>query len=125
MAEFGERLTYTMKAAADLSAVQYHIVRRSAAGVTNIASLATNTAMIGVLQNKPAAENRAATIAYAGLSKVVAGTNAVTDGDLITTNGSGRADVAGSGDMVCGRALSTSANDGEVITAVLYPPYKL
>ena len=124
MAEFGERLTYTMQAAADLSAVQYHIMRRSAALQTNIASEAVSTQNIGVLQNKPAATGRAATIAYAGLSKVVCGA-AITDGGLITTNGSGRAAAAGSGDVVVGRALSTTASDGEVLTAVLYPPYVL
>lgn len=124
MAVFGERITYTMKAGADLSAVQYHIMRRSAADQCNIGSQATTTQLIGVLQNKPAAANRAATIAFVGHSKVVAG-GAVTDGGLITTNGSGRAAAAGSGDVVVGRALATSTTDGEVIDAVLYPPYVL
>jgi hypothetical protein len=125
MAEFGERMTYTMKAGADLSAVQYHIMRDLASGnQTNIASDATNTGAIGVLQNKPAATDRAASIAYAGTSKVVAG-GSVTMGDLVTTNSSGRGATAGSGDMVVGRALQTSSTDGEVITAVLYPPYIL
>ena len=125
MAEFGKQMTYTMLAGADLSAVQYHIMRDLASNrQTNIASLETNTNVIGVLQNKPAATNRGATIAYAGMSKVVAG-GVVTMGDLVTTNSSGRGATAGSGDMVVGRALQTSANDGEVITCVLYPPYLL
>ena len=126
MAEYGDQISYTMLAAADLSGVQYHIMRDTAsARQTNIASEAVNVGAIGVLQNKPAAANRAATIAYAGTSKIVTGA-AVTMGDLLTTNSSGRAITAGaSGEMVVGRALQTSGADGEVVTAVLYPPYKL
>ena len=44
---------YTLQAGADLSGKQYHIVRQSAALVTNMASLATDVTIAGVLQNKP------------------------------------------------------------------------
>lgn len=124
MAESGEQYTLTAKADADLSAAQHHIVRLTGALTTNIASHATNSAMAGVLQNKPAAANRGATIAYDGLSKVVAG-GSVTVNAWLTCNGSGRATAAGSGDMVCGRALEAAGADGEKITALLYKPFRL
>ena len=121
--EFGKLHTLTMKAGADLSALQYHIMRDIADGTTNIASEAISNQMLGVLQNKPAATNRAATIGYEGISKVVAG-GAVTRGLLITTNGSGRAANATSGDMVFGRALDPATTNGEVISALIFAPFK-
>ncbi|MBI4185310.1 MAG: DUF2190 family protein [Proteobacteria bacterium] len=93
-------------------------------GTTDIASDDTSTAMIGVLQNKPKATGRAASIAYLGPSKVVAG-GTVTRGALLTCNGSGRAADAGSGDMVFGRALAAAGADGEVVPALVFPPFKL
>ncbi len=124
MAEFGSQLSYTMKAAGDLSAAQYHIMRDKADGTVDITSKVNILTAVGVLQNKPAAANRAATIAYAGKSKIRAG-GSITMGDLLTTNSSGRAATAGSGDLVIGRALATAGADGDTITCILYPPYLL
>lgn len=123
MAEFGPQETVTgFAAAADLSGKQYHFVRASAANACNQSSLASDTAVLGVLQNNPQS-GQAATIAQQGLSKVVAG-GSITVNALVTTNGSGRAAAAVSGDMVMGRALEAAANDGEVITVALQPPVR-
>lgn len=121
MAESGPLIqTLTAKAAADLSAKQYHFMRWSAADTVNQASHAAAQDFAGVLLTKPAAADRHAAIAVLGKVKIVAG-GAVTVNDFITTNGSGRATAAASGDMIMGRALQTAGADGEVISMQLMP----
>lgn len=122
MAEFGLVETLTLQAAADLSAKQYHFVRLSAAQKCNQASEAANSATVGVLQNKPKVDEFA-TVGFFGKSKIVAG-GAVTAGDILTTNSSGRAAVVTSGQMAAGRSLDTAGADGDIITALLFPPVK-
>ena len=122
MAESGDLRTFTLNAAADLSGKRYHLMRQSAEGSCNMASLSTNSALVGVLQSKPeSGEN--ASIAYLGKSKVVAG-GAVTAGVMITNNSSGRAAAVASGGMACGRALQAAGADGEVISVLLFPPVR-
>ena len=123
MAELHLIWTETYQAAADLSARQFHLVRQSAANVCNQASDAQGSSIIGVLQNKPAAAGRFATVAMLGISKVVAG-GSLTQGDIITTNGSGRAATVRSGDMAVGRALTAAGADGDIISALIFPPVK-
>lgn len=126
MASFGKVEAFTAKASADLSGKLYHIVRFAGEGLVNQAShsaAAPDVGIAGVLQNKPEA-NQAATVGYFGESKVVAG-GSLTAGKWITTNGSGRATAAASGDVVIGRALTTAANDGEVVRALLTQTWRL
>lgn len=121
----GEPLkTMTLEAAADLSAIQYHFVRLSAANKTNLASQAANSATLGVLLNKPKS-GEFASIGYFGEGKITAGA-AITAGDVLTTNGSGRAAVVTSGSlqMACARALETAGADGDIIKAVFFPPVR-
>jgi len=123
MATYGEQQAYPgLVAAADLSGKQYHVMRLSAAETTNQASLATDSAIAGVLQNKPES-GEAATVAYAGFSKVVAGA-AVSANALITSNSSGRAVAVASGGMAIGRAMIAAGADGDVIEALLFPPVR-
>ena len=72
MAGFGDLDTLALQAAVDLSAAQYTVVRGSAAGLCNIASNAAASSVLGILQNKPRA-NEAATIGFDGISKAIAG----------------------------------------------------
>lgn len=125
MADYGRLMTRSAKAAADLGNQQYHFVRAPAAGTVNVASEAAGGAndLIGVLQNKPNTD-QAATIAYFGESKIVAG-GALTANTFITTNGSGRAAAASSGDMAAGLVLEAAGADGEVVRAQIFPPYLL
>lgn len=123
MAEFGRLETITLQAAADLSAKQYHVMRASAAAACNQASDAVNQGVIGVLQNKPIS-GAFATLGIFGKTKIVAG-GAITVNALITTNSSGRAAAAASGQMVIGRALEASGADGQVITALVGMPWSL
>lgn len=123
MAEFGRLETLTgVEAAADLSGKQYHIMRYSAANNVNQGSLATDSALCGVLQNKPQSGDHA-TIGYLGISKIVAGA-AITAGDIITTNSSGRAATVASGEIAVGRALVAAGANGDIITSVLFPPVR-
>ena len=125
MSDYGELMSRSAQAAADLRTHQYHFLRAPAAGTVNVASEAAGGAndLIGVLQNKPNT-NEAARIAYFGESKVVAG-GALTANTFITTNGSGRAAAADSGDMALGLVLETAGADGEVVRAQIFPPYLL
>ena len=126
MAENGGDIdTITAQAAADLSGKQYHLMRLSGAGLCNVASHAAGAAgtLFGVLQNKPTS-GHAATLAYEGESKVVAGGN-ISANAYITTNGSGRATAASSGNMVAGIALEAAAADGDVIRCLLRQPFPL
>jgi len=118
----GNKEMFTLVADADLSGKQYHIMRQSGALTCNVASNATESSNCGILQNKPQSGEHA-TIADKGTSKVVAG-GAITAGDHLAVNGSGRAAAAGSGDMAIGRALETAGANGDVIAARIYTPVR-
>lgn len=120
MSEYGTIAAITHKAAADISGAQYHFMRYTAGDTVNISSLATAEDYAGVLLNKPDAANRAATVAVAGETKITAG-GALTVNDLVTTNGSGRAAAATSGDFVMGRVLETAGANGDVVRMLLMP----
>lgn len=115
-----------VQAAADLSALQYHLVKLSAKDAVNLAILAVDSALMGVLQNKPKS-GEFATVAYGGISKVVAGA-AITVNTPLTTSTSGRAitvtSLASGQEMVFGRALTAAGADGDVIEAVIFHPVR-
>lgn len=115
----------TLTAASDLSANMYNIVQDRGDGQIVVASEAENFAICGVLVNKPAAAGRFASVAYKGRGKVMAGAAINTHQTMLTTNGSGRAIAAGSGDMVLGFALETAAADGDIIGIDLISPFRL
>lgn len=93
----------TLAAGADLSAAQHKAV---AVGGT---IAATSTAAFGLLQNKPAASGRSATIGYAGQMKAYAGA-AITAGATVMVTTSGFVITATSAGNVCGKALATAAS---------------
>ena len=123
MSSFNLGFTRTASANADLRLFQYKFVRATGAGTVSVASNAAGlaTTLVGVLQNKPNS-GQAATIAVTGESKVVAGA-ALTVNTWITTNGSGRAAAAASGDNVVGTVLETAGADGDVVRAMIHPPF--
>lgn len=127
MASFGEYMTRTMQAAANLTTYQYRIMRRSGVGLCNVASGAASTTLvlggIGILMNAPDS-GQAATIAYMGEVKVKAGT-AVTENVFITWDSSGMATAAVSGDIAIGRALEAAGNAGEIIRCTVFPAQPL
>ena len=109
-------------AAADLSNKQYHIMRLSAARTTNQASLATDVAIAGVLQNKPAANEHAA-VAFEGRGKITLGATTAAN-DFLTSDSSGRATpvVSGGVNMVVARALEAGAATN-IVDCVYYKPF--
>lgn len=126
-AEFGNQQLYpAARAAADLRSFQYRIVRFSAADGVNVASNDVSADAFeipsGVLQNNPNS-GQACSIAYMGHSKVVAGA-AIAARELITTNGSGKAVEATSGDIVIGRAIEAAGAENDVIGVMLFPPVR-
>ena len=106
--------TITFAAGADLSAKQFHLLELATDGEVTAANAATDK-IIGVLQNKPAAVARAASVAIGGITKIAlsstaAGT-AVIPGSKLVANTAGKAilgTVAGPTQYVIGRSLTTT-----------------
>lgn len=96
----------TFNAGEDMSSAQYHIVQLDASGNAEIGEGATDL-VIGVLQNKPKADE-AALVRFLGTTKVIAG-GSVSIGDYVTTDGSGHAVATTTdGNIVIGRALEAA-----------------
>lgn len=124
--EFGERMSITLVAGSDLSAHQYNIVHIDGDRACDITSLGQTLALgpVGVLENKPAASGRSASVTISGYARVRAGA-AVAAGRNFTANASGRAVVPTSGQLVIGRALEAAAADGDLIGAIIFPAVRL
>lgn len=110
----------TLVAAADLSAKQYHFVKLDSAGKAAVVAANTDRP-IGVLQNAPLAGQEAEVLVVGG-TKLVAG-EAVTEGAVISTTSTGKADSIAVGSAttqyILGTALTEIAADGEILTAVI------
>lgn len=104
-------IVITLEASADLSLKQYTFVKVTG-GQTVGAVAAGSDIAIGVLQNKPAAAGRAATINTNGVSKCIAGA-AITAGASVSFNASGQVIAATTGLRIVGIALQAAgaAND--------------
>ena len=107
----------TRVAGADLSAAQYKFVEMSSAGTVTVCNTAGEGAL-GVLQNDPTS-GQTATIAYEGVSKVVAGDTVAIAGKVSTDN-AGRAIPATTGHKILGVAMSGGAV-GQIISVLLKP----
>lgn len=107
-----------------LGAVRYVFVEATAARqAQRLATTPQSTNILGVMQNAPGV-GEAMSIAYAGLSKVVAGA-AISANAIISTASGGRAvAAANSGDIQCGRALEAAGAAGDVISALLFHPVR-
>lgn len=111
-------INQTLLASADLSASQYRFVEYNTT-TRQIAIAGDGEVARGVLQNAPAAEGRAATVAYSGVSQVEAGEDDITSGDAIASDASGRAKLATTGDIILGRAQEDSSAVGQLIAVAL------
>jgi hypothetical protein len=94
---------------------QYHFVKVT--GVHQVGLADATNVVIGVMQNKPQGTGQAATVAIAGVSKVVSDV-AITAGDKIQVSADGQAAKTGTGPVV-GIALSTTVNPGELVNVLL------
>ena len=100
-------------AGADLSAALYFMMQLSAAKTVTLAG-AADADLYGILQNKPAASGRAATVRRIGSSKLEIG-DTVTFGDKLTSDVSGKGVPATSGQRYCAVALESGV-DGDIIS---------
>jgi hypothetical protein len=94
---------------------QYHFVKIT--GVHQVGLADATNAVVGVMQNKPQNSGNAATVAIAGVSKVVSDV-AITAGDAIKVSADGQAAKTGTGPTV-GIAITTTANPGELVDVLL------
>lgn len=105
-------------AAADLSTKQYYAVKLTAARAVNLAS-AGGEAIYGVLQNAPPS-GQAADVGFLGVTKAVAGA-AVSAGDYLMTDTSGRLITATSTNHRVGQAIEAAGAAGVIFTVMLGP----
>lgn len=119
MAAEQSMICLSAEADADMTANYLELVKFTSTGVAVCSTQGERAD--GVLQNKPGAADRAATVCVLGRTKVYAGAT-IARGNLITAGADGRAEVAASGDFVCGRALTGGA-DGEIIDMLFIPSH--
>lgn len=106
----------SLPAYATLVASQFRFVSIDSDGLVNRTGGA-GLAALGVLQNKPAAAQRPAEVAYAGRVKVVAGAT-VAMGAKVQSDATGRAITAAGSDVVLGKCL-IGGDVGELIEVLL------
>jgi hypothetical protein len=121
MAAASTPMTIGLEAAADLSAVQFHVVRVVSNNAVNVASQNSVMRAVGVLQDTPNAVGRAARVAVDGESLVVAGAS-YGAGAALSHNSSGRAIAATSGLCVIGYSLEAAGADGDLVRMLLRGP---
>jgi len=100
----------TLIANADLSDYQYYGVKMNTSEKVLLAS--TGDKIVGVLQDEPAAENRACQVAYGGISKAVGGA-AISAGVDVQCDASGKFVTQTTGDVV-GTAWTACGGDGQL-----------
>lgn len=122
MANYGEQKCLALTASSDSSALRYIIVKYEAGGKFALATNNMSAHAFGVLQGTPEI-NEIESVCYDGKTKVVAGA-ALSDGAYFTHNTSGRAIAVISGAMVLGRALEAAVADGNIITSIVFPPFR-
>ncbi len=107
----------TFESSGDLSTSQYLFVDlNSSAQIAVETSAGAN--VIGVLQDKPAAQGRAAAVAISGVSLVVAGA-AFDAGAKITVDTAGKAQTATTGNFIHGIALKAAGAANDVVPVLL------
>tara|TARA_R110000796_G_scaffold13544_2_gene43721 strand:- start:882 stop:1253 length:372 start_codon:yes stop_codon:yes gene_type:complete len=116
MAAMEQVQSITLAAGSDLSAGQFKFVLLASDGQVDLVASAGGPAT-GVLLNDPAAAGRAATVAYAGVVKVIAG-GTVAIGAKVQSDAAGDAILAATGDHVLGVCVKGGA-DGELIEVLL------
>jgi hypothetical protein len=114
---FGRDLSFP--AGADLSGSQYKFVELGTNGKVTVCNAQTDR-IIGVLQNKPTADQMA-TVRVSGVTKVQAD-EALTIADEITTSADGQAitdATAGAGGRLVGIVLKGASTAGNLATALI------
>lgn len=109
MSEIGH-YRFSRPAAADLSDKQYYLVKLVAGEMALCGAGEFGYA----LQNKPVAAE-AAEVEKVGLTNCTAGA-AIAANALVTSDANGKAVTAGTGDFICGQAVTAAGADGDRFT---------
>lgn len=117
MANENQKVAITLPAAADLSSYQGCFVTVDSSSNAALASTGGQMA-IGVLDNKPDALGRAATVVVGGVVQCLAGATVAAGAKIMTEVTTCRGITATSGNHVLGIAL-TGAADGEFFSLLL------
>lgn len=119
MAQSEKLCCITRPAGADLSAAQYRFVELTSAGKVTQCN-AQGELALGVLQNDPDADTRAAEVAIGGVTKVTLGATVAANAKVMTDT-TGRAITATATNHVLGLCIKGGAV-GEVGEVLLYTP---
>ncbi len=103
-----------LKAGADLSTKQFFAVKVDTDGDVVLAG--AGEVAVGILQDKPAADGRAATVADGGVSKCVFGAT-VAPGALVMSDANGKLITATTGNYVIG--ICREGGDADEIGSVI------
>lgn len=115
----------TVQANADLSSYQFRAVKAvNSSGTAQAALCGTGQQALGILQDKPAAQGRAAQVCVLGVTKAVAG-GTVTAGSMVASDSTGRVVNAVSGDIAIGIALEGTSTAGEIVSVHTAPIGKI
>lgn len=118
----GRSINEGFDANADLSAKQYYMVVNSTGNRVDAAGTAGEE-VIGVIQNKPSAAGRRATVTLLGYTRVRAG-DTITAGGVFATDANGTAVAVTSGSYGAGVAITGVASGGIFQGHVTHPGYK-
>ena len=109
----------TLKASGDLSAAQFYIMTLDTDGKAKLADDPDDPveALIGILQNKPDAEDEPAVIRISGIAKVKGGAT-INEGVWVTCDSVGKLAAAVANDNVIGITIEAAA-DGKISQILL------
>jgi len=117
MAFEDSKISVTVPAGSDLSASQFCFVEVNASG--QLAVVGAGLHADGVLQNDPSAAGRAGEMAILGIIQVKCG-GTITRGSYVTSDSTGKAVAATTGNIILGTAMETGASGA--IIGVLFNP---
>lgn len=120
MSSYEKLARISLEASGDLSSNQYTFVDVNSSGQVAVVSTAGAKA-VGVLQDKPAAQGRVASIGINNVTKVKVGA-AVTAGVELVSDTSGRAIAHSAADQfVQGTALESATAADQIIRMIFHP----
>lgn len=109
-------LDISLDASTDLSAKQFFFIETSSSSEAALSG--AGEVVTGVLQNKPDAAGKSASVRVYGVSKVTAGA-AITAGAEVSSDANGKAATSTTGDYIVGIALEAAAADGDIIAVLI------
>lgn len=107
----------TREAENDLSAKQHYAVELSASNQADVCD-AQGELSIGILQNKPEA-NEAASIAVLGITEAITHDTNIVAGSELTVDANGKLEVAQAGDYVLAIALEAASATDDILSVLL------